>query len=67
MDIVKAAVENADYVIAEVNPNMPRTLGDSSSTGHGYSLWWQMFAEAIIPLIEKGILNGSRKTFLWWG
>src|SRR6187397_158840 len=29
VDIVKAAVENADYVIAEVNPNMPRTLGDS--------------------------------------
>ena len=29
VDIVKAAVESADYVIAEVNPNMPRTLGDS--------------------------------------
>lgn len=29
VDIVRAAVENADLVIAEVNPNMPRTLGDS--------------------------------------
>ena len=29
VDVVKAAVENADYVVAEVNPNMPRTLGDS--------------------------------------
>src|SRR5678816_3824498 len=29
VDIVKAAVESADYVVAEVNPNMPRTLGDS--------------------------------------
>ncbi len=29
VDVVKAAVESADYVIAEVNPNMPRTLGDS--------------------------------------
>jgi len=29
VDIVKAAVAAADYVIAEVNPNMPRTFGDS--------------------------------------
>ncbi len=28
VDVVKAAVESADYVVAEVNPNMPRTLGD---------------------------------------
>ena len=29
VDIVKAAAENARYVIAQVNPQMPRTLGDS--------------------------------------
>lgn len=29
VDVVKAAVESADFVMAEVNPNMPRTLGDS--------------------------------------
>lgn len=29
VDIVKTAAENASLVIAEVNPNMPRTLGDS--------------------------------------
>ncbi|MCX7822800.1 MAG: GNAT family N-acetyltransferase [Syntrophobacterales bacterium] len=29
VDIVKAATENAKYVIAQVNPRMPRTLGDS--------------------------------------
>lgn len=29
VDIVKAAAENADTVIAQVNPRMPRTLGDS--------------------------------------
>ena len=29
VDVVKAAVESADYVIAEVNRGMPRTLGDS--------------------------------------
>ena len=29
VDVVKAAVECAPHIIAEVNPNMPRTLGDS--------------------------------------
>jgi len=29
VDITKAAVESADLVIAQVNANMPRTLGDS--------------------------------------
>ena len=28
VDVTKAAAESAGYVIAEVNPNMPRTLGD---------------------------------------
>ncbi|MBF0456232.1 MAG: GNAT family N-acetyltransferase [Magnetococcales bacterium] len=30
VDIVKSAVENASLVIAQVNPHMPRTRGDSS-------------------------------------
>lgn len=30
VDIVRSAVENAGYVIAQVNPQMPRTYGDSS-------------------------------------
>jgi len=29
VDIVKAAAENAKFIIAQVNPQMPRTLGDS--------------------------------------
>ncbi len=29
VDVVRAAVDAADLVIAEVNPNMPRTLGDT--------------------------------------
>jgi len=29
VDVTKSAAECADYVVAEVNPNMPRTLGDS--------------------------------------
>jgi 4-hydroxybutyrate CoA-transferase len=29
IDVTKAGAESARYVVAEVNPNMPRTLGDS--------------------------------------
>ncbi len=29
VDVVRAAVDSADVILAEVNPNMPRTLGDS--------------------------------------
>ncbi|MEO0076936.1 MAG: GNAT family N-acetyltransferase [candidate division WOR-3 bacterium] len=29
VDITKPATESADIIIAEINPNMPRTLGDS--------------------------------------
>jgi acyl-CoA hydrolase/GNAT superfamily N-acetyltransferase len=124
VDIVKAAVENADYVVAEINPNMPRTLGDSFihrarihasvrsdlpilefpsvtcspearqigewiaslvengstlQTGIGeipsaflealeekrdLGLHTEMFTEAIIPLVEKGVLTGAKKTLL---
>ncbi len=124
VDVVKAAVESADYVIAEMNPNMPRTLGDSfvhvsaldavvesdlPILEHGVSVMspearqigefiasliddgstlqtgigeipsavlaalkdkkdlgmhTEMFTEAVIPLIEKGILNCRRKTLL---
>jgi acyl-CoA hydrolase/RimJ/RimL family protein N-acetyltransferase len=124
VDVVKAAVENADFVIAEVNANMPRTLGDSFvpvgeldvlvesdlpilefaveqpsaealkigefiaslvedgstlQTGIGgipsavmaslvdkrdLGMHTEMFTEAVIPLIEKGVLNCRRKTLL---
>jgi acyl-CoA hydrolase/GNAT superfamily N-acetyltransferase len=122
VDVVKAAVESADYVIAEVNPAMPRTLGDSFihvnalhalvkcdrpllefpmepmtpeaekiagfiealvpdgatlQTGIGVipsavlaalkdkrdlGMHTEMLTEAVVPLIESGVLNGSRKT-----
>jgi len=29
VDIVRGAVDTCDIILAEVNPNMPRTLGDS--------------------------------------
>ena len=124
VDVVKAAVESADFVIAEVNPNMPRTLGDSFvhvneldamvqsdrpllelpmeamtpeaekiasfieslvpdgatlQTGIGnipsavlaalkdkrdLGIHTEMITEAVVPLIESGVLNGSRKTLL---
>ncbi|MBD3321764.1 MAG: GNAT family N-acetyltransferase [Chitinivibrionales bacterium] len=122
VDIVKSAVENSLMVIAEVNENMPRTLGDSfipvdmvdaivlsdrdiveyqlpdsdstidaiaenvagliedGSTvevGIGnipqavlkylhekndLGIHTEMFNDAIIPLIEDGIINGRKKT-----
>jgi acyl-CoA hydrolase/GNAT superfamily N-acetyltransferase len=122
VDIVKAAVESADYVVAEVNPNMPRTFGDSFvhlseldalvesdlpilehdnpppsetsmqigrliasmvedgatlQTGIGeipsavlaalgdkrdLGMHTEMFTEAVISLIESGVLNGRCKT-----
>jgi len=34
VDIVKSAAENAALVIAQVNPQMPRTLGDSNLNVH---------------------------------
>ena len=124
VDVVKAAVETADYVIAEVNAGMPRTLGDSfvhvsaldalvqsdrpvleapmeeitpeakkiaefiealvpngatlqtgigsipsavlEALGHKRDLGMhtEMLTEGVIPLIESGVLNCRKKTFL---
>jgi acyl-CoA hydrolase/GNAT superfamily N-acetyltransferase len=124
VDVVKAAVESADFVVAEVNPNMPRTLGDSFvhvsaldamvksdrpllefpmeaitpeagkiaefieslvpdgatlQTGIGnipsavlaalknkrnLGMHTEMITEAVVPLIDSAVLNGSLKTLL---
>lgn len=124
VDVVKAAVESADYVVAEVNPKMPRTLGDSFvhvgsldalvasersvlefpmeqitpeakkiaefiaplvpdgatlQTGIGaipsavlsalagkknLGIHSEMITEAVMPLVEAGVVNGRRKTLL---
>lgn len=121
VDISKAAVETAKKIIALVNPNMPRTLGDgqihcSRFTAAVYSeepipefpqkdsneielaigrniasmiedgatlqmgiggipsavleflgnhknlgVHTEMFTDAILPLVEKGVINGSKK------
>lgn len=48
VDVVKAAVESAPAIIAEVNPNMPRTLGDAFL--HVRRI--QAFVESNLPLLE---------------
>lgn len=121
VDIAKAATERAEKIIAQVNPNMPRTLGDgqihfSRFTAATYSeepiheviagkpselelkignniaslvddgatlqmgiggipnavlacltshknlgIHTEMFSDGILPLVENGIINGSKK------
>ena len=48
VDIVKSASENASLVIAQVNPRMPRTLGDSFIHVHDIDY----LVPADVPLIE---------------
>lgn len=48
VDIVKSATENASLVIAQVNPQMPRTLGNSSI--HVYDI--DILVPADKPIIE---------------
>lgn len=48
VDTTRAAIEMADYVIAQVNPNMPRTHGDSLI--HHENI--QVAVEVDTPLIE---------------
>jgi acyl-CoA hydrolase/GNAT superfamily N-acetyltransferase len=48
VDITKTAAEVADYLVAEVNPNMPRTLGDSFL--HVSEI--DAFVENDLPLLE---------------
>ena len=55
VDVVKAAVESADYVVAEVNPNMPRTLGDSFV--HVNQI--DAFVESHLPILEHPVSTPS--------
>ena len=48
VDITKTAAETARYVVAEVNPNMPRTLGDSFMHVSQISA----FVRSDLPLLE---------------
>lgn len=49
VDIVKSAAENASLVIAQVNPMMPKTLGDSFLDIYDLDL----LVPAAIPIIER--------------
>jgi acyl-CoA hydrolase/GNAT superfamily N-acetyltransferase len=48
VDIVKSAAENASLVIAQVNPNMPRTLGNAAI--HVYDL--DVLVPTEVPIVE---------------
>ncbi|NQU12030.1 GNAT family N-acetyltransferase [bacterium] len=48
VDIVKSAAENASLVIAQMNPNMPRTLGDAAL--HVYDL--DVLVPSTDPILE---------------
>jgi acyl-CoA hydrolase len=48
VDIVKSAAENASLVVAQVNPQMPRTLGDSLLSVHDLDI----LVPTDTPLIE---------------
>jgi len=51
VDIVKSAAENAQVVIAEVNPCMPRTLGNSFL--HVFDLDWLVPVDRPLPEIPQ--------------
>ncbi|MFZ5774937.1 MAG: GNAT family N-acetyltransferase [Thermodesulfobacteriota bacterium] len=58
VDIVKSAAENASLVIAQVNPLMPRTLGDSFLDIYDLDL----LVEAETPVLERESLPISEDT-----
>ena len=53
VDVVKAAIESADVVLAEVNPAMPRTHGDSFVHVHDIDA----FVECDAPLLELPLVE----------
>lgn len=58
VDIIKSAAENASLVIAQVNPMMPRTLGDSFLDIYDLDL----LVEAAEPIIERESPVSSSET-----
>ena len=49
VDIVKSATENASLIIAQVNPQMPRTMGDSLVNVYDLDL----LVPVDLPLLER--------------
>jgi len=69
VDIATTAVKTAKYVIAQVNPCMPRTLGDGlvhvnefhAMVHRELGIHTEMFSDGIIPLIENGVVTNEHK------
>jgi len=55
VDIVKAAVENARHVVAEINPHMPRVRGDCRARLSRLNA----LVRADVPLLEKSAIEPS--------
>jgi acyl-CoA hydrolase/RimJ/RimL family protein N-acetyltransferase len=55
VDVVSAAVKNARYVIAQINPNMPRTNGHSFVHLNQIDAW--METEQPLPELEPPVLD----------
>ena len=53
VDIVKSAAESAKTVVAEINPNMPRTLGDAFI--HADRI--DMMVESDLPILEMDVVE----------
>ena len=53
VDVVKAAVESARVVIAQINPKMPRTCGDSLISSR--KIHYFIENSAALPEMEKGV------------
>jgi acyl-CoA hydrolase/GNAT superfamily N-acetyltransferase len=60
VDIVKTAAENASLVIAQVNPKMPRTHGDSFLHVHELD-WLVPFEEDLIEIPEPPVDDDVRQ------
>ena len=58
VDIVKTAIEHAEVVIAQVNPQMPRTFGDSSIPIETFDY----LVPVDLPLIEYRIPDPTTET-----
>ncbi len=55
VDVVKAAAESARIVIAQINPKMPRTCGDSSTSAR--KIHYFIEESTALPEMEKGVYD----------
>ncbi len=58
VDIVKSAAENGSLVIAQVNPQMPRTMGDSNIDVYDLDI----LVPVNTPILERGQLEPNKET-----